>query len=334
MKLFDISNSGLDVFDPSILASDASLRPGMFSLANDTRFNETYFSQPLTTYAVGYRDPNDIQGTLDYFAPGVQVGRRFEYKAGVNIEEYYSDTDDLRPIGSDFKRVDYTKSDVTDKTDNRGLTYRYDLDQVPNQNDVSGFENTIVARIQRRLLRNELRRAVTLISAGATNTAFTWDTTAGKDPDGDVLGRLKAAADSLGGRGNRVMFGDTAWYKRMISHRAQNLAGAYDAVSRTLEMLPALYQVDQVRVSKERYQSSTSAKTEIVNNLVLLFQAQDSPSTEDATNVKRFWTPTDSGGMWRVYRQQLSAKIVDISVEYYSKIKLTSTAGLQKLTIS
>src|SRR5437016_1727309 len=93
---------------------------GQVLFANDARFLETYFSEPLTTYAVGWRDPNDIQGTLDFIAPPVPVGRRFEWKKANNAEEFLSEVvDDQRAIGSDFKRVEFTASDVTDKTHNK-----------------------------------------------------------------------------------------------------------------------------------------------------------------------------------------------------------------------
>ena len=53
---------------------------------------------------------------------------------------------------------------------------------------------------------------------------------------------------------------------------------------------------------------------------------------DDPSNVKRFWTPTDSGKV-RVYRE-VHAKYIDISVEHYSNIILTSSLGPQMLTIS
>jgi len=84
--------------------------------------------------------------------------------------------DDQRAIGSDFKRVEFTASDVTDKTLNKGLTYIADLDNVSGPD----WQNNKVSKLLRRLYRNEFRRGITAISAAATNAAVTWDVTAGK----------------------------------------------------------------------------------------------------------------------------------------------------------
>jgi len=55
-----------------------------------------------------------------------------------------------------------------------------------------------------------------------------------------------------------------------------------------LDQLASRLMVDKVLVSRERYQSSASAKSEIVSNLVFAFYAEDGVDTEDPSNVKRF----------------------------------------------
>ncbi len=307
--------------------------PGQIYMANDARFLETYFSEPLTNYAVGWRDPNDIEGTLNFAAPPVVVGRRFEWKKATNAEEFLSETDDVRAIGADFKTVEFTQADVTDKTLNKGLTIIVDLDNVSG----SGWQQQKTGKLMRRLLRNELRRAVTAISAAATNTAKTWDTSAGKDPDQDILAELVTGATASGVRPNRVLFGDTAWTKRSLSLRGQNLAGQANSASLTPEQLASWLGVDSVRVSRERYQSAAAAKTEIVNNLVWMFFAENGVDTEDPTNTKRFYSTFDAeqgGGAFRVYVQQISSKLVAITVEHYSKVVVTSTLGIRQFTVS
>lgn len=314
-----------------ILPGGVEMGHGMVCLANETRFNEAYFNQPLTAYAVGWRDPNNIEQTLDFFAPRVPTPRRFSFAEWTNAEEFYSEQDDERAIGAEFKRVEYTSKKTEAKTTNKGLTMRVDLDEVA---DKQGWEQMYTGKLIRRLFRNELRRAVTLVSAAATNTAKTWDTTAGKDPDQDVRTDLIAAHTASGVRPNRVGYGDTAWDKRALSHRAQNTAGGYASAGLTPEQLAGVLGVDRVHVSRERYQSAAAAKSEIVSNLVLMFMALDGADTEDASNVKRFVTPIEGGGNFRVFTQQVSAKFYDITVEYYSLVKVTSTLGLRKFTIS
>ena len=67
---------------------------------------------------------------------------------------------------------------------------------------------------------------------------------------------------------------------------------------------------------------------------MLAFYALDGAAPDDPSNSKRFWTPTESGDKYRVYEQQISAKLIDLSLEHYSNVVITSTLGIRKLTIS
>ncbi|NOS70060.1 MAG: hypothetical protein HOP33_09025 [Verrucomicrobia bacterium] len=312
-------------------------KPGQILFANDARFAESYYSEPLTNYLVGWKDPNDIEARLQYLAPTVDVGtsRRFEWKAAVNAEEFLSEiVDDQRAIGSDFKTVQYTGTDVVDKTFNKGLTYIADLDGVVGTN----WQNAKVAKLMRRLFRNEYRRAVAAVSAGATNQAYTWDTTAGKNPDQDLRTDLITSTTASGIRPNRILYGDTAFNKRLLSYEAQVNATAYAGVANlSLEQLAARLMVDSVQISKERYQSAAAAKSEILSNLIFGFYAQDGVDVEDPSHVKRFvssFASEQGGGRVRVYVQQISSKLVAITVEHYSKVVVTFSGGLRKWTIS
>lgn len=308
---------------------------GQVLFANSSRFLETYFSEPLTNYATGWRDPNNIEATLNFIAPPVSVGRRFEWKQAVNAEEFLSETiDDQRAIGSDFKKVEYTAQDVTDKTINKGLTYIADLDNVSGPN----WQNDKVGKLLRRLYRNEFRRGISALSNAATNTALTWDTTAGKNPDQDLKADLLTATSTSGIRPNRILYGDTAFNKRCLSYEGQTGATAFAQVAAmNLDQLASRLMVDKILISRERYQSSASAKSEIVSNLVFAFYAEDGVDTEDPSNIKRFvsqFSAEEGGGLVRVFMQQISSKLVAISVEHYSKIIVTYTAGIRKWTIS
>jgi hypothetical protein len=307
------------------------LLPGEIYLANESRFNAAFFSEPLTEFAVGWNEPNNIEALLDFIAPPVQVGHRFEFKKADNNEAFLSDTDDARAIGADFKRVEYRGSSVNDKTVNRGLTIRVDMDAA---GDTPNWRELYTGRLLQRMLRSELRRAIDQLVNNATNTAKTWDVTAGKDPDQDILTELIAAVDSAGIRPNRIVFGDLAWNKRLVSHRAQATAGGFASSALTLEQLASFLGVDGVRVSRERYQSAAAAKSKVVPDVVLMFFGQDGVTTEDPTSAKRFWSPVEGGGKFRVYEQQVSAKMIDLTVEHYSNVLVTSTVGLRKLTIS
>ena len=314
------------------LAQDnGRLTPGQVALANESRFNAAFYSEPLTAYAVGWRDPNQLEETLDFLFPPVQAGRRFEFKKADNAEAFYSETDDQRALGADFKRVEYKGTTQLDKTYNKGLTMRVDMDQVDG---MPNWREVFTARLLQRLLRSELRRAITAFSGAATNTAKTWDTSAGKDPDQDVLTDLIAAVDDSGVRPNRLLYGDVAWNKRLIAHRAQSSSGGYASAGLTPRELSGFLGVDGVRVSRERYQSTAIAKAKVTPDIVLEFFAEDGLGPDDASHGKRFWSAVESGGKYRIYEQAVSAKMIDLTVEHYSNCVVTSTVGMRKLTIT
>lgn len=314
-----------------LLRDSGANPPGMMALANESRFNSAFFSEPLTQYAVGWRDPNNLEALLDFVAPPVQVGRRFEFKKMENAEAFLSDTDDQRSIGSEFKSVDYKGTTGQDKTVNRGLTIRLDLDLV---GEMPNWREVYTARLLQRLLRNEVRRAISAIAGVATNTAKTWDTTAGKDPDQDILTEMLASADESGVRPNRVLFGDVAWNKRLIAHRAQASAGGYASSGLTPDELAGFLGVSGVRISRERYQTTPNIKGKVTPDIVLMFYGLDGATADDPTHQKRFWTAVEGGGKYRVYEHQSNSKIIDLTVEHYSTLVITGTTGLRKLTIS
>jgi hypothetical protein len=323
-------------FDPG-----GGYRDGQVFFANDSRFLETYFSEPLTNYAVGWRDPNDIEATVNFVAPPVTVGRRFEWKAAVNSEEFLSEVvDDQRAIGADFKEVKYTGTDVTDKTLNRGLTIIVDLDNVVGTN----WQNQKVAKLLRRLYRNRLRRAISAIDAASVSNAYVWNAqpinpaVVPVNPDQDVRNELIAGTNISGIRPNRVLYGDTAFNQRMAAYGAQNNpAGFTGYTGEALESVAAALMVDKVMISKERYQSTGTAKSEIVGSSVYGWFAEDGVDTEDPSNIKCFVSAFDEeqgGGLVRVYVQQISSKLVAVTTEMYEKIVVTYSGGIRKLIVS
>ncbi len=306
-------------------------KPGIITEMNAALSTESNFSEALTTYATGFRDEADLDNENRFFGPLVQVTERFEYAQLVNADSFRSDpNEDLRPRGSDFPKIEVKEEKVQAKTENRGLQVVMEMKDY----NTPGKAEAAVARLINRLKRNSLRRKLALLSAGANNTAKTWDTTAGKDPDQDVTTELIAAAALSGMHPNRVGYGSTAWSKRGLSHRAQNTAGGYASASLTPEALAGLLGVEEVLKSNARYTAGT-ARTEIVGALVLMFMAADNASEEDPSNIKHFWSPCDlSGEQFAVYEWTIGSKLIGIAVEHNEKIALTSTLGIRQFTIS
>ena len=325
-----IPNPRSQILSPLTPREDGSSRFGEIYLANESRFNSAFFSEPLTAYATGWRDPHNIESLLDFVAPPIQVGRRFEFKKADNSEAFLSETDDARAPGGEFKRVEYKGSTAIGKTINRGLTVRIDLDTVA---ETPNWRETYTTRLLQRLLRNELRRSVQALSDAATATAKTWDTTAGKDPDSDILTEMIAAADASGLRPNRILFNDVAWNKRLLAHRAQSSAGGYASAGLTLDELAGFFGINGIRISRDRYQVTTTTKATVIGDLVLMFSALDHATIDDPSHALRFWSPTEGGEKYRVYEHQVSAKNIDLTVEHYSHTIVTSTIGIRKITV-
>lgn len=301
--------------------------PGLICAVNEARFTSANYSEPLTAYTVGWKDPEDLQALIDRLFPSIEVARRFEFKKADNAEAFLSEADDIRAIGSPFKRVEYKGSTVNEKTINKGLTVRIDHDDVVGD----GWREQTVARLLQRLLRNDLRRGLALVDAGATNTARIFSATT--NPDGFIRADLKAAADVSGIRPNVVVLGEAAADLRLDAYEAAANTSSYAgrAAAMTSADLARKLMVDLVEIVKARYQSSASAKAVLVLSVVYSYFAAQGLSKDDPSNVKRFVTPTDAGKS-KVYVEEHS-KFTDISVEHYSNIVVTSSgASIRKIT--
>ena len=137
--------------------------------ANENRFTAGNYSEALTAFTVGWRDPENIAELLDFIAPPVPVGRRFEFKRSDNAQAFYSENDDVRAVGAEFKRVRYDGESINEKTLNKGLTIRVDHDEVAGDD----WQERYVQMLMQRLLRNELRRAIqALDTIAAESSAF------------------------------------------------------------------------------------------------------------------------------------------------------------------
>ncbi len=302
--------------------------PGLVCLANEARFTESTYSQPLTTYVAGYRAPTDIEGILDFAVEPVEAPRRFEFKKATNAEEYLSEADDLRAIGADFKRVEYTGASVLEKTQNKGLTMRLDLDQVAQQSD---WQERYASRLKERLLRNELRRALAIVLASATNANKVWDSNA--KPDNDVREAVLASGDTRGLDANRVLFGSGAWSLRLNALGAMGDVAARSMYAQTAEQLAGFYGVEMVKIARQRFQQTATTKGKVLGDSVVIFHASPGATLDDPSDFKRFWTPCIDGQKYRVYLHQVSAKFVDLTVEHYSAIIATGV-GARTLTVS
>lgn len=306
------------------------LDSGVIYAANEARFTSSNYSEPLTAYTVGWKDPENLEALLAQVAPEVAVSRRFEFKKAANAEAFLSETDDIRAIGSPFKRVEYTGSSVNEKTHNKGLTIRIDHDDTVGD----GWREQAVDRLRLRLLRNDLRRALALLTAAANNQARTW-TSGTPNPDGNCRTELTASADISGVRPNTVLFSEAAWDARIGAYEVSTAPAAARKAAMTPAELASHLMVDAVIPMKARYQSTLTAKASVMTaSTVLFYLAYPGAGKDDATDIKLFRSNA-RGGKWGVYVNE-QEKFTDITVEHYSNLVITSglTANIRQITVS
>ena len=327
-----------DIYRASILAAagivlaNTSGETGVISLANAAEFNQAYYSEFLTTYAVGWQRSAPIKPLLDYIAPEVPSGPIAEVQSYDNTEPFLVD-DKLtvrRQFGADFKHVQpMTSTKSTVEVPNKGLSVLLDKDKIA-VNPL--YKQQHVEWLMERLMRVDALEALALMIAGATSNSSVWSSSA--DPDALIRTRCKAQADITGFRPTRVLFGDTAEQYRFESYRAQNNAGAYNSADLDVMQIAKRLRVQDVMYSDDRYQSGAS-KAEFLGAKVLLFTAQQNPSPVDPSNCKRYVRDTLlGGGRLAVYEHDVSAKLVCVTVEQYSLVWLAHVLGLHVMNVS
>ena len=312
------------------------LESGMIYAANADRFTGASFQDALTEYTVGWTDDSGIQAVLDFLAPPIPVSmRRFEYKLNTNTEVFMTDLEDqdIRGIGQDPKRVEYTRTDETSRVFNKSLMVRVDEEEY-----YDGWEEDYTDRLIQRLLRNDLNRALTLALANATNTAVTWHTNGStySNPDSDARTALIASANDSGLRANRILYDENSWAYRQAAYEnpaSSTYQGGYSRSTMSMEQVASVLRVDSIMELKSRYQSTASAKALLMSGKVLMFYATPGAKKNDPSNLKRFIGNTQSGGPYRTFLR-VQAQYTDLIVEAFTNPLVTSTQGSQKLTVT
>ncbi len=315
---------------PVVLDTGADLQPGVVALANETRFNVSHYSESLTQFSTGYRDPENLLALADYVAPPVQVGRRFDWKNADNSKYFLTEIDDERPIGGGFKKVEFGGSEQTSKTKNRGLMVVIDTDENGGIID----EEAITANLLQRIFRNKYRRAITALLAIKAGDGAVFSNAS--QPDELLKAALAAAQLECGLFPNRGLIGLAGWNLRSAAYAAQNNAGATAQMMKSTAQVAGDLFLDDLRVDKTIYQQTTAAKGRIVPASFIGFHARDGLTKDDPSTLKQFWTPVQGGGRYRVYRRVYGPadKFIEITIEHYEQILATSTIGTVRKNIT
>lgn len=304
-----------------------NISQGVVHAASESRFNATNFSEALTAFSSGYKDPENLGELLEFIAPSVPVGRRFEFKRAINAEAFLSETDDVRAIGSSFKRVEYSGQSVNEKTLNKGLTIRIDHDEIVSDD----WQERHVQLLIQRLYRNELRRAIAVLDTASTQSIHSWNSKS--NPDADLRKLLITATNLSGIRPNRLLIGESAWDARVTAYETKEANSSFRSADMSPNDLAKKLLIDEAKIIRARYQSHPNQKSQIAGSSIYAYFAQNAVTKDEPSNLKRFITPVDTGNAFRVYIEEQS-KFTSISVEHYSNIVVTSDLGIQKITIN
>jgi len=311
------------------------LQNGQIYLANDARFSQSTFNQPLTTYAVGGWAQPGIDAQIDgLVGTPIQVSNRFSYKVWSNVEAFRSGgtEEDRRAIGAEFKAVNLTNTEVNAQTTERGLIFPIDKREL--QEGVF-TEQMAIDHLITRLKINQLRRAHALLVAAATNTAKTWLTTFTKDPDMEVYTEVQAYHTSTGIYPNTVSYGKQALLGRFLQLRNQATAGAFaGAASMTMPQIATSVRVENAYELDVAYQSSATAKTAIGNTIAMVHYAARTANKYDPSNIRYFWSPTVGGARVEAFRYEVGSSQVVVGVRHCELIAIPFTGGIRTLTIS
>lgn len=292
--------------------------------AAEEQFNQNNYSEVLTEFTKDWKDDEGLEALLNFIAPKVPVTRRFEYKQTPTDQIFCSETDDERAGGSGFKRIRFSGEAIQAKTLNKGLTIRVDADDIVGED----WQIRYVHLLMKRLYRNELRRTITALKANAQVIEKTW----GKDsqPDMDIRQTLLNSSADNGFTPNRLLFGELAWYLRQDCYALQDNAGARISSEMTREGLAEKLLVEDIKLLKK--QNLGLQGNEISGNEIFAFYAQNGLLKDEPSNIKRFVTPNNDGGLFRVYLEE-HTKFVDITVEHYSNIVVTSDSRITQINV-
>lgn len=318
-----------------IAPADDNFTPRRVLAFNASQFSVNNPNEFLSNYAVRFSDPlqAQLQSLRNQLAPEVMSNN----SAYVTYAVYgFTDAflamdnplDVRRGIGADFTTIGNTsKNLVSQQLPEIGLAIEVDEEEELLDAD---WQQRKVAFLLGILDRSELRAALALAVAGATNVAKTWDASAGKDPDQDIATEINAMQIPP----SNIWIGPGAAIKRMLAHRAQNTAGGFASASLTPEGLGALFNA-QVEVPRNRYASGAGVTSQIMGSVVLMFSASPGMSRDDFSNLKTFTAPARNGQRRAVYVRQVGDKRWRIAVTTGKRlIALTSAIGLETMTIS
>ena len=334
MKTIALGNNICDRLGIVPTQDYSQLRHGQICLANDSLFTQSTFQTEVTSFGIGYADPNRnrLSDLLNFIAPK-RPGPRNALVTVYDETEPFEAVDPAkvkRAELGDFHTVKQrSATKVTRAVLNRGLTIVLDNDQLK---DKPNWEQMHTMWLIDLLTRASIIEAIALASASASTATITWNKN--YNPDIDIKSvNVDVLAPVTGFKANRLLLGESASLSRQLAYEGQNTAGGFaGAANLTDEQIATRMGLDRVRTNAERYNNSGTKDT-FLGAKALLFSAQDAESPEDNSNIVRHVANTDLGGEYAVYVDRKLKKTL-ITVENYELFAAQHTTGLALLTVN
>jgi hypothetical protein len=310
---------------------------GQICLANDSLVEQSTYRQEITTWGIGYADPNRnrLAQLRDFLAPRRRSGRSakvtiYDGNEPFEIVDYKKVK---RNPGGDFPTVRQRTATKADRTiPNRGLTIKLDRDQLKDKPD---WQNMHTQWLIDLLMRASIMETIAIYEAIADTDNLDWDGAA--NPDLEIKEEIiEVLAAQIGFHPNRAVYGELATLKRQQSYESQDNAGAnIRAGFMTDEQLASAIGVSAVRTNIERYHSGGGVKDLFLGSKVMVFTGVDQETPEDPSNVVRHVAEASyGGGEYAVYVHEVGVKAVYITVENYELINAQHADGVALYNIN
>jgi hypothetical protein len=205
---------------------------GEIYLANEDRFTESYFSEALTAYAVGWKDPNNIEATLEFLAPMVPTSRRFEYASANNTENDLNKITTLNGFGYRTDAVPNTTAGAVALTGTTGARSASGILETTGDQDVFSFSTAGGACTGSGIGPTRITRVIGILKAYTTRVGSGPFPTELLDEDGERLRTIGGERGVTTGRPRRC-----GWFDAPIAKFATRVNGLTDIFLTKLDVL-------------------------------------------------------------------------------------------------
>lgn len=297
------------------------------TLANSGSFDDTYYSEPLTSYAVDFYKNFRIEEYLQFVAGSVIAPHRFQYRVWGSKDDIKPMTVAINPIralGANFSAIPVTGTLQLAQTDNKGFSVILDDDEIDAD---PKWETMAVRKALRTLMEYDRQLLYFSVYDAVTPTSVTWNGGSGQDPDTDIITALDTVQYNSGVRPNRLVFTPSSWAARLKTLRAQSGFAASASAMQSPQELGDMLGL------KVLILDAGAVAYGAQNTVTFVYQSDDS-GADDVSSVKRFQSLCKDGQLFRAYKRMIGNKTWEVTTEHYNMFKVTfpESAGVLAVT--